>query len=77
MIVPGQFAVYGDSKVLGFGCFLEYMVVDFVCRLDYISFIGYSDVCNYSHLSGLKSICQSLSHSYRWSRSSCNDAASP
>ena len=33
MAVPGQFAVYGDSKLLGFGCFLEYMAVDFVCRL--------------------------------------------
>ena len=29
-----------------------------------------------SHLSGLKTICQSLSHSCRWSRSSCSDAAS-
>ena len=44
MAVPGQFAVYGDSNVLGFGCFLEYMAVDFVCPLDYLPFIDYFDV---------------------------------
>ena len=44
MAVPGQLTVNGDSKVLGFVCFLKYLAVDFVRRLDYLPFVGYPDV---------------------------------
>ena len=44
MAVPGKCFVNGDSKVLCFGCFLEYLTVDLVCSLDDLPFIGDSDV---------------------------------
>ena len=72
--VPGQFIIYGDSKVLSF-----FKVSSNVCPwiLYEIRMTFHFLVIRIrSHLSGLNTICQSFSHSCRWLRPTCGDSAS-
>ena len=74
--VPGQLTVYGDSRYLAFEVFLK-VSVNVIWSLHITFCLLVIWIC--SHLSGLNTICQicqSLSHSSRWSRSSCSDSAS-
>ena len=61
MAVPVQSIVNSDSKILGFRSFIQGLSVNVIGCLYDPSLVG--DPC--SHLSGLKTICHSLSHSCR------------
>ena len=62
MAVPGQSIVYSDSKVLGFRSFIQGLSVNVVGSLYDLSLVGDPDVFA---LVWVKTICHSLSHSYR------------